>query len=268
MMKDVNSERAAARPYLILLAVTLACLIIVFLFPPIPQWQSYHEFADARAIWGIPNFWNVVSNGPYLLVGILGLLAMKRQWEAGHFVSGQEAAPFFMIFIGLILIAIGSSYYHLAPDNRRLVWDRIPMTLVFMSFVSMTLMERVHFKAGFWLLLPLIAVGIGSVWYWIWTESLGRGDLRPYAFIKFYPVALIFLILYLFPKPYPSTKSFLLLLLFFGMTTLFEMRDIQIYQMGGVISGHTLKHLFGAISAYWFVVMVDELEYRERLTGK
>jgi hypothetical protein len=263
-VRDLNLEKAAVRSYLILLAITLVSILIVFLFPPIPQWLSYHQFADTRKIWGIPNFWNVISNVPFFLVGILGFLAIKREWQAGNFVSWREVAPFFVIFLGLILTAIGSSYYHLAPDNYRLVWDRIPMTLVFMALVSLTIMEKVNFKVGFWLLLPLIAFGIGSVWYWMWTESLGRGDLRPYGFVQFYSIVLTLMILYLFPKPYPSTKSFLLLVIFYGMATIFEMTDIHIYQMGGIISGHTLKHLFAAIGTYWFVVMVDELEKRKQ----
>jgi hypothetical protein len=259
-VSNVNPEKAGVRPYLILLAMTVVSVIVLFLFPPIPQWASYHQFADVRKIWGIPNFWNVVSNAPFFLIGVLGFLAIKREWGRGNFVNWQEAAPFFVIFLGLILTAIGSSYYHLAPDNYRLVWDRIPMTLVFMGLLSLTIMERINFKAGFWLLFPLIAFGIGSVCYWIWTEPLGRGDLRPYGFAKFYSILAILIILYLFPKPYPSTKSFLLLMIFYGIATIFEFMDIQIYQMGGLISGHTLKHLFAAIGSYWLVVMADELE--------
>jgi len=240
--------------YLILFGMTLLSLALLFLLPPIPQWLSYHHFADVRTIWGIPNFWNVVSNLPFLLIGILGFQAI----QTGDFVRWEEAAPFFMIFLGLLLTSFGSSYYHLAPDNDRLVWDRIPITLVFMSLLSLTLMERVNFKAGFWLLIPLILLGFFTVWYWISTEALGHGDLRPYAFVQFYSIALILMILLLFPKPYPSTKSFLLLILFYAFATLFEWMDRQVYQMSGLISGHTLKHLFAAVASYWIVVMVRE----------
>lgn len=240
----------------------MASVLIVCLLPPIPQWLSYHQFADTRKIWGIPNFWNVVSNAAFFLVGILGLLAVKREWRAGNFINWQEALPLFIIFFGLILTSLGSSYYHLAPDNYRLVWDRIPMTIIFMALVSFTLMERVNFKLGLWLLGPLIVIGVWSVWYWIWTESLARGDLRFYGFVQFYSITLILIILYLFPKPYPSTKSFLLLFIFYGIATIFEFMDVQIYEMGHILSGHTLRHLCAAASGYWLVVMVDELESR------
>lgn len=262
IVKGINPEKEAVRPSVILLAITIVSVIIVFFIPPIPQSLSYHQFADARKILGIPNFWNVISNVPFL-VGILGFLAIKREWQAGNFINWQEVVPFFVIFLALILTAVGSSYYHLAPDNYRLVWDRIPMTLVFMALVALTIMERVNFKLGFWLLPLIIVFGIWSVWYWIWTESLGHGDLRPYAFVQFYSIALTLMILYFFPKPYPSIKSFLLLIIFYILAKIFEFTDHQIYEMGGIISGHTLKHLFGAIGSYWIVVMVDELEKRK-----
>jgi hypothetical protein len=44
-----------------LMAVSLAGLLLL---PALPQDQSYHLFADCRAIAGIPNFWNVVSIFP------------------------------------------------------------------------------------------------------------------------------------------------------------------------------------------------------------
>ena len=66
-MRDVNPEKAAIRPYLILVGITIVSILTVFLLPPIPQWLSYHQFADARKILGIPNFWNVVSNVPFFL---------------------------------------------------------------------------------------------------------------------------------------------------------------------------------------------------------
>lgn len=250
------------RSHLSLFLITAVTILILFMLPPIPQWLSYHQFADLREVWGIPNFWNVVSNIPFFLVGVWGFLAIKQQWLAGNFVSWQEVAPFFVIFLGLVFTSIGSSYYHLAPDNYRLVWDRLPMTLGFMAFVSIAVMERIHFKCGFWLLLLFILCGIGSVWYWFWTESLGHGDLRPYGFVQFYSLVVILIILYLFPKPYPSTKSFLMPILFYGIALVFGFMDKQIYQIGEIISGHTLKHLFAAFGAYWFVVMVNELKLR------
>lgn len=252
----IDGRMKTVQPYLILAAFTVVSVLILSLLPPIPQWMSYHQFADVRTIWGIPNFWNVVSNVPFFIVGAIGLFAIKRERKLGNFSNWQKVAPFFVIFTALMLTAIGSSYYHLAPDHYRLAWDRVPMTFIFMGLLSLTIMDRVSFKCGFWLLPFLIALGIWSVWYWAWTESLDRGDLRPYIFVKFYAISLIFMILYLFPESYLSTKPFLFLLIFYAVATICELADRQIYEVGGVISGHTLKHLFAAAGSYGFVVMV------------
>ena len=39
------------------------------------------------------------------------------------------------------MVAIGSSYYHWKPSNSRLVWDRLPMTVGFMSLVAVVISE-------------------------------------------------------------------------------------------------------------------------------
>src|SRR5215831_20622343 len=66
------------RPLLALLGLTAISLAGLLLVPPIPQDQSYHQFADQRILLGIPHFWNVVSNLPFVLVGAIGL------WQFGR----------------------------------------------------------------------------------------------------------------------------------------------------------------------------------------
>ena len=253
-----NSHSKTIKKY-ILLVLTFVSLLLVFLLPSIPQDLNYHQFADNRTLLLIPNFWNVVSNVPFFFVAVLGFLALRREWCKGNLFNWQEGVPFFTLFAGLFLTGIGSAYYHWLPTNASLVWDRIPMTIVFMSLLSMTLMERVSFKIGFWLLFPLILLGIGSVYYWQWTESFGQGDLRLYYFVQFYPAVLILVILALFPNPYPPTKAYLLMLLFYGIAKIFEFSDLSMYHMC-FISGHTLKHLAAAMSAYYIVTMLNSIE--------
>ena len=247
----------AKKLYLSILTVlTLAIFIAVFAFVPrIPQWSSYHQFSDVRKVAGIPNFANVISNILFILVSIIGFLSLWRQWKNKN-LTGKEAIIFLTLFIGVFMTGIGSAYYHWSPDNDSLVWDRLPMTIVFMSLLSLTIMERVDFKLGFWLLIPLIIFGIFSVFYWHWTELLGRGDLRLYAIAQFYTVFLIMAILYLFPKSYPPLKIYIGMFIIYGFAKLFEHFDLTIYRMGGVVSGHTLKHIFAAISTYGAVMML------------
>lgn len=242
---------------IILVASIIISLVIFFLLVPgFPQLSTYHHFADTRPLLGIPNFWNVISNIPFLLVSILGFISLHKLWS-GNKLKGQEALIFLILFLGVLLISLGSAYYHLAPDNNRLVWDRIPMTIVFMSLLSFTIMERINFNLGFWLLMPLIFFGVFSVFYWHQTELAGQGDLRLYALAQFYSMFLIMLTLFLFPKPYPPFKIYLLMFAFYGLAKITEHFDFTIYKAGGLISGHTLKHIFAAISIYYAVVFLN-----------
>jgi hypothetical protein len=120
--------------------------VIAICLPPTPQPLSYHHFADQRAWLGIPNFGDVASNLAFAIVGMWGLIFLLRlspQELPEHFVDARERWPYILVFTGMLLTAFGSSYYHLAPDNARLVWDRLPMTIVFMSMVAAIIMERI-----------------------------------------------------------------------------------------------------------------------------
>src|SRR5215472_12695351 len=54
----------------------IAVLAMLFV-PPIHQDPAYHHFADQRTLFGIPNFFNVVSNLPFLFVAIWGWRAAR-----------------------------------------------------------------------------------------------------------------------------------------------------------------------------------------------
>jgi hypothetical protein len=249
----------------ILLGVTAVAVWGVFLVPAIPQNPNYHHFADERTLWGVRNFWDVASNFPFFLVSLGGFFTLGRQWKEGRFKGWMEITPYIAFFAGVLLTGWGSSYYHLSPDNFRLVWDRIPMTIIFMSLVSIILMERTTVATGFWALWPLLTMGVGSVIYWSWTESLGRGDLSPYGFVQFYPPLFIGMVLYFFPKPFPLVKDLWPLAAFYALAKVFEFLDEPIYQFTGFMSGHALKHLAAAASVYWILVL---LQRRKRLKAE
>ena len=75
-------------PGLAFFGVTAGSLTGLLLLLPIPQDQSYHQFADQRTILGIPNFWNVVSNLPFLAVGAGGLRRFRDNPAAIVFFLG------------------------------------------------------------------------------------------------------------------------------------------------------------------------------------
>lgn len=145
-------------------AVTAVTLAAMFLAPPVAQPPSFHHFADGRSLWGIPNFGNVMSNLPFVMIGTYGILMV-----AGAPVAWAIRSIYLVLFAAVILTGLGSAYYHWHPNDDTLVRDRIPMTVVFMSFLAATLAELVSKPLGVQLLIPLVALGISSVLWWHFT---------------------------------------------------------------------------------------------------
>lgn len=248
----------------IILLIVVAAIATTFALSPISQPPEYFNFADDRVLWGIPNFGDVVSNLPFSLVGILGLLALRaHRQDRSRFIDSKEALPFVIAFAGLLLLGPGSAYFHLMPANDTLVWDRLPMTLVFMALFSTIIAERIHLQAGLYLLPILLIAGIGSVIYWDVTESAGHGDLRPYVLVQFLPALAIPIILTLFPPRYTGGRYLLAMIACYGLAKLCELYDPEVYALTAhFVSGHTLKHLASALGA---LGLVKYIRNRQRI---
>ena len=251
------SRKASLGTLIILTAtVILACCMM----PRIPQPQSYHLFADRRSFLGVPNFGDVASNLPFALIGIWGLAFLLQARSHGHantFMDERERWPYLFVFVGLLLTAFGSSYYHLAPDNARLLWDRLPMTITFMSMVSAVIAERINVRLGIWLLPILLCIGLTSVLQWEWSEARGSGDLRFYAAVQAYS-ALVILVAFLFPRRYTRTTDFGLVIGFYALAKALETFDKPVFAALHVVSGHTLKHLAAAAAGYCILRMLQK----------
>lgn len=246
----------------LLVAAVAVTIIAVFLLPPIPQSEAYHNFADQRSLLGIPRCLDVLSNIPFLIVGAWGIWLISSRGAAAstRFVDPPERWPYLVFFIGVALTAFGSSYYHLMPNDNRLVWDRIPMTVGFMGLLAAMIGERISVKAGLRSIVPLLVLGVGSVVYWRVTQAAGHGDLRPYALVQFGSMLAILLLIALFPPRYTRGADLLASFGIYGLAKIFEAADRRIFALGGIVSGHTLKHLAAALSAYWIVRMVSARE--------
>ena len=173
----------------------------------------------------------------------------------GRFVDPRERWPYLLVLLGLVLTAIGSSYYHLNPNNARLVWDRIPMTIVFVSMVAAVISERVRVGAGLWLLPLLLLVGVGSVLEWYASELRGAGDLRLYAAVQVYS-GLVLLLALLLPARYTRDRDFGVVVGFYALAKVLELLDRPIFNVGHLVSGHTLKHVAAAGAGYWILRML------------
>ena len=225
--------------------VGLGIIIAVAMVDPVAQDPLYHVFADQRPMAGIPNFMNVMSNLPFLIIGILGWRIIAGNAET---VTPTTRLAWIIFFFGIALTTFGSGYFHLEPDNDSLVWDRIPMTIGFMSLVSIIISEYFSPQLGRRLLLPLLLVGIGSVAYWAHTESLGAGDLRPYAIVQFLPMLLIPLTLLLYRTRSDLGRYIGWMIGFYIAAKVAEQLDDNLYAAGGAMSGHTLKHLLASLA--------------------
>lgn len=227
------SSTVRDRPVPVLYGLMIVSLAALLPLPPLLQDQSYHQFADQRELFGIPNFWNVVSNLPFIAVGVAGLLRFRRD------------ATTLVLFTGLFLTGFGSSYYHLNPNDATLFWDRLPMTLCFAAILAAVVEERVDAKAGAMLLRPLLAIGIFSLLLWRWTD-----DLRLYAWAQFFPFLALVLILRLFPPKYTGASYWVAAAALYALAKLLEFYDEKIYSVGSIVSGHTLKHLAAAAAGF------------------
>jgi len=247
----------------LLIAATVVVILAALLAPRVPQPDSYHHFADQRCWLGVPRFGDVTSNVPFAVVGLWGLAFLARPDSARAFIDHRERYSYFLVFFGLLLTAFGSAYYHLAPENVRLVWDRLPMTVVFMSLSAAMITERVSVKSGLWVLLPLLALGIGSVQQWYRSELRGSGDLRFYAAMQVYAMVVLVVAL-LLPARYTRSADLAVVAAFYVLAKVLESSDRIIFSLGHVVSGHTLKHLAAAAAGYWILRM---LQHRRPLSA-
>ena len=220
-------------PVVVLFGLMAASLAGLLVLPAIPQDQSYHLFADCRAVAGIPNFWNVVSNIPFIAIGAAGLWRFHRDPAT------------IVLFLGFLLTGIGSSYYHWDPNDGTLFWDRLPMTLSFAAILALAVEEHVNARGGAILLWPALALGLFSLLLWRWTD-----DLRLYFWVQFFPGLAVLLLFLLYPPKYTATFYWIIAVALYALAKVFEFSDSAIYSAGYLLSGHTLKHLTAAAACF------------------
>jgi len=220
---------------------TLVCVVAALLWPAVPQPLSYHAFVDRRALLDIPNFFDVVSNIGFVVPGAIGIFVVLRR--ATVFEHPLERLPYLVFFLGMLLTAAGSAYYHLDPDNERLFWDRLPMTIAFMSLLAVLIAERSDVRMSLVLLAPLLLMGAASVVYWRITERAAAGNVIPYGILQGYAIVILLLIAVLLPSRYTRARDIFWVCAWYGVAKLLEALDAQIFALGQLLSGHTLKHL-------------------------
>lgn len=231
----------------LLLGLSLPIFTWVASQAPLAQDQTYHHFADRRWLYGVPHFWNVVSNAPFAVIGMLGCWWVIRAGRTSPaFMDPRERAAYLAFFAGELLTCFGSGYYHAGPTNASLMWDRLAFSVMLTSIFSIVVAEFVNRRVGRFMLAPMVGLGLISVLHWARSESLGQGDLRFYLLVQFYPMLAIPLILLLFRSRYTHGGAFWLMWALYGVAKLAEVADGRILEWSGFWSGHTVKHLVAA----------------------
>lgn len=221
--------------------------------PVLAQPAGYHAFADARALFGVPNFADVASNLGFLFAALYGAWTLARLPPAQQPRERDQRRACAWFFAGLALTAAGSAYYHLAPDDGRLVWDRLPMTITFAgAFASVGAAKYPRAWSTRLLGLMLLSGPMSVVW---WAVS---GNLAWYVAVQF--GGLLWLAVSLFAlrtrrEQQPYVRAWLWALLCYGFAKGFELGDGVIWQSsGGLLGGHALKHLVAALPGFWLVL--------------
>ena len=239
---------------LFLVGMTLLAIALALFLPAMPQPLAYHDFADKRVAYGIENFLDVASNLAFTLAGLAGLVLVLRPRTC--FEQPAERWPYLVFAIGVLLTGAGSCYYHLEPNNETLFWDRLPMTISFMSLIAAQIVDRVDVRAGLLALVPMLLVGVASVVYWIVTERQGRGNVMPYAVLQAYSVIVLLQLAALHPSRYTHGNAIYAVFAGYVLAKGFEHFDREIFEWTGAVSGHTLKHVAAGLAGVPVVYML------------
>jgi hypothetical protein len=244
------------------LFISLSILSLIVLFTqvdPIEQDPEYHNFADTRTFFGIPNFFDVVSNIPFFLAGFYGIYVLMWDSQKSFNWRFESKIQWWVLFTSSSCIAIGSSYYHWTPNTSTLFWDRLPMTVSFMSIVDILLIEKVDPKLGKKMFLPLLGVGVGSLVWWAITEYFDHlhGDLRLYVLVQSAPILMTPIVIGLYPNHYTHSNYMLITCGFYAMAKIAEYLDHFIFSITfKIVSGHTLKHLIAGAGLFYLPIML------------
>ncbi|KAK1312884.1 hypothetical protein QJS10_CPA07g01026 [Acorus calamus] len=210
--------------------------------PRIPHSPSLHVFADMRNFLGVPNTLNVISNFPFLVVGVVGLVlclhgncfGISLKWEVWGWA---------FFYMGITAVAFGSSYYHLKPDDSRLLWDRLPMMIAITSLFSSFVIERMDERIGVTCLFSLHLVVLFSILY----ERI-FDDLRVYLMFHIIPCVAIPMMAFMLPPKYTHSRFWFWASGFYVLAKFEACIDKKMYQINHyTISGHSLEHLFLAM---------------------
>ena len=248
-LKELDEKKKIS----ILISLFAVSFIAMMFFGKIEQTQSYHNFADNRTFFGIPNFFDTVSNLLFSFVGMTG------SWFVYKNVRKEARYSWLTLFAGVTLVSFGSGYYHWNPNDSTLVWDRLPLIMGFMGLFSALLTEFINPKLEKFLLVPAVLLGALSVLYWHYV-----GDLRFYIWLQAVTLLAITAVIIMYQGRFTLRRYLLYTFGFYILSKFAEFSDRTIYSAtNNILSGHTLKHILAALAVFSVYLMLKRRDTRE-----
>ncbi len=224
----------------------LFALIVLVLLATghINQLAHYHDFADQTRWLLLPNGKDVWSNVGLILIGLWACYGLKRVHIP---FTGRISAC--VLVSAIVLTGLGSSYYHLQPNDFSLIWDRLPISLICAGLLGMVF-QYTHQRSDGVVLSSAVVFAVLGVWYWHVS-----GDLRLYLGMQVFTILALPLWLWQARAPRAITMALLWAIGFYIVSKVTEALDMQIFTATAhLISGHTLKHLFATMAMACVVV--------------
>ena len=141
----------------------------------------------------------------------------------------------------------------LEPNDSTMLWDRLGMSVVIGSCISLLIHDMSDRNLAGMIHLPIVVTSVISVLWWPVFD-----DLRFYFIVKHHPFILFPILLFYGNHIYDKISGYYWGLSMFILATLFEFTDLQIFEITGFISGHTLKHIFAGVGLWLLMAMIRD----------
>lgn len=236
----------------------LLCALALCL-PRMPVPASYHAFAD-QMTWGVlPHARDVLSNAAFALAGWV------LWWQGRRYVrcmpdeaARQRLASALRVSAwGLVLTALCSGIYHLQPDARGLMIDRIGMSMAFAGVVGVLVADRFAPVRVVPAMAAALLLGVACA-----VGDFLHDNTMPWVLFQLGVVLLMLLAPWVtrdagthrLGQPAVLGVAWWQVLAFYALAKLCEMGDHALWHWTGeIISGHSLKHI-AAAAAVWPIV--------------
>lgn len=238
--------------------LTVTAAVLLLWHGPIHQPADYNNFADQSVLFGIAHAGDVLSNLGFALVAVWGWAQLRP--KPGRACLGRGWIGYRLFLIGLLLTAVGSAYYHLDPNNGRLVWDRLPIALAAAGLLAAVRAESRTDTHPLVDTTVLSGIAVLSVLWWRYTDRPQHpGDLGPYLLLQLLPLVLVPLWQWIDHAPRADRVWFGVAVLLYVFAKVAELFDHEGLATMTWMSGHTLKHLLASAAAG---VLVGRLSQR------